>query len=155
MRMMRIMVQRVESIKNWNALFKLEVERVQHKDACCWLFPLRCMPWKGIMWIFQKTCIHFLITQLDQQPCSVHGTWYTPNVWTVYHVHETGTHQSRKDLACTWWRRASEDKCPPFLGISLSYSSHFAPFPLSLGITITFSHQLLWSLAFITCGYHC
>ena len=22
----------------------VEVERVQHKDACCWLFPLPCMP---------------------------------------------------------------------------------------------------------------
>ena len=44
------------------------------------------------MGIFQKTCIHFLITQFDQQACSVHGTWYMSNGWTVYHVPETGTH---------------------------------------------------------------
>ena len=29
------------------AMLELEVERVQHKDACCWLFPLACMPQKG------------------------------------------------------------------------------------------------------------
>ena len=22
----------------------IEVERVQHKDACCWIFPLPCRP---------------------------------------------------------------------------------------------------------------
>ena len=40
----------------------------------CWLFPLPFIPFKGNMWLFQKTHIHFIITQFDQQPCSVHGT---------------------------------------------------------------------------------
>ena len=84
--------------------------------------------WKGNMWIFQKTRIHFLITQFDQQPCSVHDTWYMANGCTVNHVPETGTHQSRKDLAYTRWFRSSIGDCPPFfLGFSSVFHS-FCPF---------------------------